>query len=247
MTIADGRHVGTMSFLDHVRELRKRLVISLVAIGFGAIFGYALYHQYVPWFIEPFGEEDLIIPEVQQGFTLRIKVACYVGIIFSFPVHLYNLVAFILPALTQKERRYVGGFLAGSLVLMTIGGYLAYFQILPLAVSFLKGEAFVPAGVETQLFYDRCLMFVFQIVLAFMALFQLPLILLLLMAMNVIKRSFLLRTSRVVIIIVFVISALVTPPDIVSQVGLACPLILLFYLAILIAKVLKFGEDEPDD
>jgi sec-independent protein translocase protein TatC len=97
--------------------------------------------------------------------------------------------------------------------------------------------------------YEKTIKFVFQLIFAFVVLFQIPLVLLILMAMDLVKRSTLLSAARYVIVGIFVISALATPPDIVSQVMLSVPLVILFYVAIFIAKVMGFGndDDEPEE
>ena len=230
-----------MPFLSHLIELRRRLIISTIVLCLGTVIGLIFYNDYVPILVKPFGEK-LYISQIEQGFTTKIKISIYLGIILSFPVHLYNGIAFILPALTRKERHALVYFLIGSFFLFILGSYMAYFQILPLSIRFLKDSSFFPSHVSIWLDYKRSLSFVFQLLLSFLALFQLPLVLLILMKLNVIQRTWLFNSTRYVIILIFVVSAIITPPDIVSQLGLALPLIVLFFMTIAIAKVMKFGE-----
>jgi sec-independent protein translocase protein TatC len=235
---------GEMPFLDHVRELRSRLIGSLLALAVAFIVAVTLYDHYIGLLIEPFGAQ-LYATQIEQAFTTKIRMSLYAAIIFSFPVHLYNVVAFVLPALTAKERRILSWLLGGSFLLLMVGTYLAYCKILPLSIEFLKSAAFKPEGVDFLLDYRKSLAFISQMMIAFLALFQLPLVLLILMALDVVKRQTLLRFSRYIIVLIFVLAALLTPPDIVSQLGLAVPLILLFYVTILIAKICGFGN--PDE
>ncbi len=230
-----------MSFLDHLGELRRRLIVSIAALCVGVFVGFCCYHHAISLFIDPFNEQ-MYITQIEQGFTTKIKISVYLGIILTFPLHMYNMVLFIIPALTRRERGILISFLAGSFLLLGGGGYIAYFQILPLSISFLKSTAFVPDNVTLWLNFRESLMFVFQLVLSFLALFQIPLVLLVLMMLNVIKRRWLLHSARYFIIVIFLVSAIITPPDIVSQIGLALPLILLFFVTILIAKVFNLGE-----
>ncbi len=230
-----------MPFLGHIRELRRRLIISIVALGVAFLIGLFAFDDFVSILIKPF-EDTLYITRIEQGFTTKIKISLYLGLILSFPVHLYNSVLFILPALTKKERNILICFLIGSFFLLIFGGYTAYFQILPISLKFLKSGSFIPANVMVWLDYKESLSFVVQIVLAFLALFQLPLVLLVLMILNVIDRRWLLKSSRYFIVIILLVSAFITPPDVVSQVGLALPLILLFYATILIGKVFNLGK-----
>jgi sec-independent protein translocase protein TatC len=235
-----------MPFLEHLRELRQRLIVSAYAMALGFLVGYALYHHYIGFLIRPFGEQ-LYIHQIEQGFTLRIRSGIMAGLILSFPVHIYNVLAFIMPALEARERRAIKWLLGGSFCLIMMGGYIGYFQILPLSIKFLKGPDFVPAEVVTQLHFQESLGFVFQIMLAFIALFQLPLVLLILMALGLVKRRWLLRASRYVLVVIFILSAVLTPPDVASQIGLAVPLIILYFLTMLVAKLFKLGEDDPDE
>ncbi len=214
---------------------------SIVALFLVSILCFAFYNTIISAFLNPF-EQTLYITQIEQGFTTKIKVSIYLGLIVSFPIHLYNVVIFIIPALTTRERSTLSYFLGGSSVLLLCGVYTAYFQILPISIRFLQGSSFVPENVVLWLNYRESLLFVFQLVLAFVALFQLPLVLLLLMMLNVVDRESLHKSSRYFIILIFLTSAMVTPPDVVSQLGLAVPLIILFYLTIFVAKLFNFGE-----
>ncbi len=129
-----------------------------------------------------------------------------------------------------------------SFILMIMSTYLSYFKILPVSISFLTNSNFIPSDVGLLLNYDSNLFYVLYFVFWSMIAFQTPIVFVLLMAFNVIKRKTALTLSRYIIVGIFVLSAVVTPPDVVSQVGLALPLVVLFFIALLIAKIFKFGE-----
>jgi sec-independent protein translocase protein TatC len=243
MEHATDSDAGAMAFFDHVRELRRRLIVSMLCLGVGFVVAYLLHDRYIHWLLNPIGEQ-VYITSIEEGFMMKLRVSAYVGLILSFPVHVYNVVAFVTPALTGRERSFLRAMLAGSMALLLIGGYLAYFQILPLSFQFLKNPAFVPEGAGTLLGYQKNLLFALRLLFAFIILFQLPLVMILLMAMNLVDRRQMLKCSRYIIVLIFVLSALLTPPDPVSQIGLALPLIILFYLSILAARIFRFGE--PD-
>jgi sec-independent protein translocase protein TatC len=254
-----------MPFLDHIRELRRRIFYCLLAAIAGFSVAYGFFDHYIHHFTDPFIQEfheashkvdwEALTPEEQaevikvgmkidhivEAFIVRFKVAFLVGLVATLPIHIYHIIAFIVPALTGKEKKYFKMFLGGGVCLALFGGYLAYFQVLELAVYFLV--KFVPENVQTLLNYEKTIKFVFQLIFAFVVLFQIPLVLLILMAMDLVKRSTLLNAGRYVIVGIFVISALATPPDVVSQVMLSVPLVILFYVAIFVAKIMKFGED----
>lgn len=245
---------GEMPFLDHVRELRARLLRSLAAVVVMFVVAMLLYPKYVDYFTEPFyqliktqsgtQQVQIAMTEIQQGFMLQFRVSGYIAVVLSFPLHLYNAIAFIGPALHRREQLLLRIFTWCGLVLAIAGAWLAYFHVLPTAVSFLAN--FKPDAVVNLLDYRKSVLFVFQLVLAFVVLFQSPLVLLILMHFNIVKRSWLLSMSRYIIVGIFLLSALVTPPEIVSQVMLAIPLVGMFFGSILIAKIFGMGEDSPD-
>ena len=230
-----------MPALKHVAELRKRLLASLAAALAGMVLGFIFYEQYIDYLKAPLGP-DLYFHSIIEPFLLKLKISVYAGLIISFPVHLYNVVAFILPALTPKERRALKCALFASFILILMGLAISYLYVLPWAVSFMQRAQFNPEGVGRNIHFSDAVMFELKLILAFMALFQLPLLLEVLMALNVLSRRTLLRSSRYVIVIIFVLSAVLTPPEIISQISLAIPLIFLFYLSIFVAWIFGFGR-----
>jgi sec-independent protein translocase protein TatC len=230
-----------MPFIEHLRELRRRLMISLYAFGLGAVLGYLLYHGYMGWLLAPFNE-PLYVTELTSAFMMRLRISFYAGFLISLPVHLYNLIAFIVPALSRRERRILGFFLGGSLLLTACAIAIGYYQILPLSIKFLVNPELRPAGVETMLRFQDAVSFVVQLMFAFVLLFQLPLLMLVLMACNVVSRRFFLKFGRYFIVVIFILAAVFSPPDWISQIGLALPLTAFYYLAILIAKIAGFGH-----
>ena len=236
--------IGEMPFMEHLRELRLRVLRSVASVAVLFVIAILGYQYYVKYFTDPFfylalGKVVMTSPE--QGFMLQFRIAGYVALVFSSPIHIYNIISIVSPALEKREQRILRVYTWAGLTLAILGAWLAYFQVLPLAVEFLL--KFKPESVENFLDYKRSVLFVFQLILAFVVLFQAPLVLLILMTFNLIKRSWLLSSARYVIVGIFLLSALVTPPDIVSQVMLAIPLVVMFYAAILIAKIMGVGED----
>lgn len=237
-----------MHIFEHLRELRKRLVVSLIAFLIAVIFAFLIYDTIADLFIQFYSASiegdgsSLFVNSVVEGITTKFKIALVIGLTFSMPMHLYNIIAFIFPALEKKEKRTITISLIFSFLLIILSVYLSYFKILPVSIKFLTTSGFIPTDVglllnyNTNLFY--ALYFVFWSVIAF----QTPLIFVLLMAFNLVKRKAALKASRYIIVIIFVMAAIVTPPDVVSQVGLALPLVILFFFALLIAKIFKFGE-----
>ena len=215
-------------------------MVCVSILGVTSVIGFSLYHQYIPILTQPF-QEQMYITQIEHGFTTRIKIAIYFGLITSFPAHLYHIIAFIIPALSNKERKVIIFFLFGSLVLLITGGILAYTRIIPLSINFLRNSSFFPENVSVWLNYRESLLFIFKLFLCFLAAFQLPLVLMILMMLNIVNRIWLLGRWREVIVAIFLLSAIVTPADIISQIGMALPLIFLFFLTIILAKILNLG------
>ena len=239
-----------MTFLDHLKELRLRIIISLIAVLIGSVIAFIFFDTIISKLYRPFLPLDtaqlqstLFINTLFEGFLTKIKVSVISGIVLSFPVHLYNVIRFIFPGLNQKERKIIALSLGASFVLIVFSVYYSYFEIIPLSVRFLTSKQFIPANVGILLNYDKNIFYILQFILITLIVFQIPIILELLLIMNVVQRRRLLRASRYVIIAIFVLSAVITPPDFISQLTISTPLILMFFLTILIARIFHFGEE----
>jgi sec-independent protein translocase protein TatC len=243
---------GEMSFLEHLRELRKRIIVSMIAILIAAILSYIFFDHIVAFLFKPFREiealsvrdEILYINTIFEGFLVRLRVAILAGIVFSLPVHLFNIIKFVLPGLTEKEKKIILISLIASFCLIVFSFYYGYFNVIPISIGFLSSSGFIPEDVGLLLNYGKNIFVIFQFLMITVILFQLPIIVEILMIMNVLSRKALLKASRFIIVGIFVLSAIVTPPDFVSQISLAFPLVGLFFLTILIARIFNFGKGQ---
>ena len=129
-----------------------------------------------------------------------------------------------------------------SFLLTTFSIYYSYFNIIPLALPFLVSKNFIPQNVHLWLEYKN-IFYILKFLIVSIAIFQLPIILELLFYLNLVSRKLLLKKSRIVIILIFILSAIITPPDMISQIFIAVPLILMFFLTILVAKIFNWGKD----
>jgi len=244
---------GEMSFLDHLRELRRRIIVSMIAVLCAAVVSYIFFDYIVAFLFKPFREiealsirdEILFINTIFEGFLVRLKVAILAGVVFSLPVHVFNIIKFVIPGLTARERKVVLIALIVSFCLIVSSFYYGYFNVIPISIGFLSSSGFIPEDVGLLLNYGKNIFVIFQFLMITVILFQLPIILELLMIMNVLSRRSLLKASRFVVVGIFVLSAIVTPPDFVSQISIALPLIGLFFLTILIARIFNFGKSKP--
>ena len=243
-----------MPFLQHAAELRRRLLISLLAALAAAIVCYTFYESVLAVLLRPLdavpdvaaaegADAYLFINTIFEGFLVRVKVALIAGVVLSLPVHFYNVIRFIFPGLTLRERRAISGALAASFVLLLVGFLYSYYSVIPLSVRFLVSSGFTPPGVGLLLNFGRNVFFVFQFLLVFLVVFQVPILLVVLMMTGAVTRRALLRASRYAVVLIFALSAVVTPPDVVSQVSLAVPMVGMFFLSILVAKLFGFGAE----
>jgi len=239
-----------MPFVAHLAELRRRLFVSVAAALLCSIAAFFFYMPIVQYLIRPFtslpraaGGPVLYATALFEGFLVKLRVSLVAGVILSSPVHLFNLLRFLLPALTGRERRIVLSTLVASLLLVLAGFGFGYYELIPVMIRVLTGAGMLPAAVGPLLGFQGNLFLLLNFLLAVLAVFQLPLVLEVLMILGVVKRKAVLRASRFVVVGIFILAAVITPsPDWVSQLAVAAPLTGLFFLAILVARVCRFGD-----
>lgn len=238
-----------MPLLSHMKELRRCLIISGIAMtaGFGIAIG--LYDMIMTFLFEPLlhldggsGEEVLYINTIAEGFLVRLKISALAGFIISLPVHLFNILYFVFPGLVKRERQIITMTLIFSFLFVIGGFFYSYYTIIPVSVVFLTGSGFIPENTGMLLSFGGNIFYILQFILMTLVVFQLPIILEILLVLNVVQRKALFKMGRYMVVLFFLISALLTPPDFVTQIGLALPMTVLFYLTILVAKIFKFGE-----
>lgn len=234
------------ALLTHLKELRKRFIYSLVSILVFMFFCYGLYDYIYTLLSGPFAilntsRTPFYINSVLEGVLLKLKFSFLFGLIFSLPIIIYHGLRFSLPGLTHKERRVMASAIIAATVMAGCSFFYSYFVVVPLSLQFLMSQHFIPHNVGVLLTYSDSLLFVFNILLYLMMMFQCPILLLVLLYLKVLKRAVLWRMSRYVVVLIVVVAALATPPDVVSQVLLAGPLIVLYFLVILFAKLTRMG------
>ncbi|MBN1698991.1 MAG: twin-arginine translocase subunit TatC [Spirochaetales bacterium] len=238
-----------MTFLEHVRELRKRIIISLMFTLTGGIVCYIFSNTVVDLLYYPFRnlesfeslQNKFYVTTIFEGFVMKMKIAFLGGIIMNVPVYAFHLIRFFFPGLSNKEKKVVIMTLASGSVLAGLGLYYGYFHVIPLSIRVLTGGGFVPSIVGMLLNFEKNILYVLQFIFAFIIIFQTPIVLVILMALDLVKRRDLLKFSRYVIVVIFIIAAVLTPPDFVSQLCMAVPLVLLYFAAILVARVFRLG------
>ena len=230
-----------MSFLDHLEELRKRIIYSLiaVAVGFFACWGYAerifgvmqrpimdaLHRNGMP--------EKLVYLNPTEPFNLYLKIGALAGVFVASPVVLYQLWLFISPGLYRKEKRYVFPFMFSTVALFLAGGYFGFKLVYPQALDFLIGygkqfQPMITIGEYTDLFL--------VIILGMGLIFELPIVVFFLSLMGIVTAGWMWRNLRYSILVIFIIAAILTPTtDILNMCIFAAPMVALYILSIGIA------------
>jgi len=233
--------------LDHLIELRTRLVrcVMALAVGFAVCFYYA--DPILGFLIQPLksafpeGEGQLIFTKLYEVFFVELKVGLFAGFFVSFPIIANQLWAFVAPGLYAREKKAFLPFLIATPVLFVAGAALAYYVVMPTAFKWFLGFGGEAGGLQIQALpaADDYLGLVMQFILAFGMSFLLPVLLLLLNRAGIVTRKQLAGARRYVIVAILILAAVVTPPDPGSQLLLAVPLVLLFEGALL---VMRFSE-----
>ncbi len=231
----------TMGFLDHLEELRKRLVYSImaVAVGFGACWGYreriySIMERPIVDALRANGLPDkLVYLNPTEPFNLYLKIAALAGLFLTSPFVLYQVWMFISPGLYRNEKRYVVPFMVSTITLFSAGGYFGYRIAYPRALKFLIdfSKQFTPMitiGEYTSLFLS--------IVLGMGLIFELPILVFFLALMGIVSPGFMWKHFRYAILVIFIIAAIVTPtPDVVNMCIFAAPMLALYAMSIGVA------------
>lgn len=238
---------GTMGVLDHLRELRTAVFGSLISIavcsGIMLYFSGDIFRVLALPVMEIFtrlGEEQrLIFTSPPEGFITYLKVGLFAGFLTATPLWLFFMGRFIWLGLRHIERRFLFVFVGGGSFLFVVGGSFGYFKIFPIGLNFLI-ENFQSDSLKAMISIREYFAFSVKLIVAFGLAFQLPLVLFLLGRLGLVTAGGLLRSFRWAVVIIFASAAMLTPPDVVTQIGLGVPLCLLYLAGVL--AVALFGK-----
>ncbi|MEV4676544.1 MULTISPECIES: twin-arginine translocase subunit TatC [Actinomadura] len=235
---------GRMPLMDHLRELRNRLIKAILAFVVGAIAGWLLFDPVWDFLKQPYcslpqshvvdkDQCSLFVNGIFSSFFLKLKISCIIGAVISAPVWLYQLWAFIAPGLYQRERRWTYVFLGAAVPLFFVGTGLAYLTVDKGLAIFL---GFVADDVKPLITVDSYLGYVLTMLLVFGLTFELPLFVVVLNLAGVLSSSRIRRSQRMILFGIFVFAAVATPSaDPFTMLALALPTVLLFEIAALLA------------
>jgi len=231
-----------MTLAEHIAELRSRLIKALVAVAAGAVVGFLLYDRVLDFLIQPYCDVlpperacRLIITDPLEGFSVRLKVSGYVGLLLASPVVFWQLWRFVTPGLHANEKRFAVPFVVSSVVLFCVGAGLAMWSF-PRALDFLIAIG----GEDLETFYTpgKYLSLIVFMMLAFGAGFLVPVLLTFLQLAGIVTPRRLASLRRYAIVGIFVVGAVITPSgDPVTLCALAIPMVLLYEASILVGRM----------
>ena len=243
-------------FVSHLAELRKRLINSFVFLIIFFIACYFFAEHIYGFLVEPFAQavkndgsnRRLIFTALQETFLTYLKISFFTAFFITCPFILMQIWKFIAPGLYKHEKIAIIPYLVLTPVLFFLGGMLVYYLIMPLAIKFFL--SFESTGLSTNLpiqleaKVNEYLSLIMRLIFAFGISFQLPILLNLLARIGIVNSNYLKNTRRYVIVIIFTVAAILTPPDPITQVGLAIPLLLLYELSIITVRFTEKKNNE---
>ena len=239
------------SFVEHLPELRSRLISSVVYLFLFFVVCYFFAENIYSFLVEPYAQavkEDglnrrMIFTALHETFITYLKVAFFAAMFISSPIILSQIWKFIAPGLYKNEKKALLPYLIATPTLFLLGGMLVYYLIMPLAIKFfLSFETSahlnnLPIQLEAKV--NEYLSLIMRLIFAFGISFQLPVLLSLLARVGFVDSKYLRQRRKYVIVIIFAVAALLTPPDPITQIGLGIPLLILYELSILSVSLIE--------
>ena len=223
---------GEMSFTEHLEELRHRLMKMLLAVVVGLFISYCFIDTIVSFVTAPAGKLYYLRPA--EAFFIYIKVGAVAGCVIATPIIFYQLWAFVMPAMNIKQRLWLLAITVLSLGLFASGILFSYYLVLPLGLAVFTG--FDAQGVQAMISMENYIDFLLMLLLPFGLIFELPLVIIVGAGLGIITSNGLKRMRPYVILLSFLLAAILTPPDVISQIMLAVPMLCMYELSLLFIR-----------
>ena len=231
----------------HLVELRKRLAISVISVIVMFFVMFSFWQPILDWMVHPLVQvlpkgSSVVFTKIQEPFFTALKVAFFTGFLAALPIIFWQLWLFVAPGLYENEKRFVIPFVLSATVMFLLGGAFAYYIVIPFGFTFL-------VNFGSQLFtalpsIGEYVSFFTKLIIGFGIAFEMPVVTFFLASLGLITDQTLKEFFRYAIVVIFLISALLTPPDVLTQFLMAGPMILLYGLSILIAKMTNPYKEE---
>ena len=247
------------SFVSHLTELRQRLINSLIFIFIIFVIGYFFAENIYNFLVEPYAnavkdddvDRRLIFTALHETFLTYLKVAFFSAIFLGSPIILTQVWKFIAPGLYANEKKTLLPYLIATPILFLLGAMLIYYLVMPLAIKFfLSFETTANAGslpIQLEAKGNEYLSLIMRLIFAFGISFQLPVLLNLLARVGIIDSEYLRLRRKYFIVLIFAAAAILTPPDPITQIGLAIPLLILYELSILSVKITEKNKTKREN
>ncbi len=239
------------SFVEHFTELRSRLVKSIIYLFIFFVICYFFAENIYSFLVAPYAEavkddeinRRMIFTALHETFITYLKVAFFAAMFITSPIILIQIWKFVAPGLYKNEKKALLPYLTATPALFLLGGMLVYYLVMPLAIKFfLSFETSTHLGglpIQLEAKVNEYLSLIMRLIFAFGISFQLPVILSLLARVGFIDSQYLKKRRKYVIVIIFAVAAILTPPDPITQIGLGIPLLILYELSILSVKIIE--------
>lgn len=224
----------------HLEELRKRIIICLVTLLIASVIGFRLADDVRRLLLLPAGQIKLIYTNPAEALIVNIRVAILIGIILAMPMFIAQFLAYVLPALYKNEKKVFIPMVFAIFFMFIIGVLFSYKVVFPFTIKFFL--QFASSDLLPMFTITEYISFAIKFLVLFGTIFQLPLLFIVLGSMNVVDASMLAKSRKYIIIIIAIISAIITPPDVISQLMVLVPLCILYEIGILLVKVVQFRK-----
>ena len=245
-----------LSFVSHLTELRSRLIKAFIFLLLSFVVCYIFSAEIYDFLVKPYStaiiennlDRRLIFTALHEAFITYLKVAFFASFFITSPIFLTQIWKFVAPGLYKNEKRALLPYLIATPVLFIFGGLLVYYLVMPLAIKFFLSfessalETSLPIQLEAKV--NEYLSLVMKLIFAFGLSFQLPVVLSLLARIRIVDSKFLKEKRKYVVVMIFASAAILTPPDPITQIGLAIPLLILYELSIISVKLIEKKLEE---
>ena len=235
-----GNDEKNLTLTGHLDELRKRIIFSAIFFLIGALVAYRYSDTIIRDMTEIGNNIDFVFISPAELLLANVKIALIGGLIIAAPLLIIQIWLFVSPGLNRKERSYVSVSILMGGAFFVLGAMFSYYMVIPTMLVFFMG--FQMDIIAPMISFSSYLSFILSTIVAFGVIFELPILMILLTRFGIVKVSFIKKNRKYIILIIFVVAAIITPPDVISQLLLALPMIVLTEIGIILSSLLSKKE-----